>query len=71
LAGYLLGGAVDADVLALIGLLGQPVRLAAVLACGHPAQAWTGAVASLREGSSLDRPDSLFDLILVGLSVSW
>lgn len=37
LAGYLLGGAVDADVLALIGLLGQPVRLAAVLACGHPA----------------------------------
>jgi hypothetical protein len=37
LAGYLLGGAVDADVLALIGLLGQPVRLAAILVCGHPA----------------------------------
>jgi hypothetical protein len=37
LAGYLLGGAVDADVLALIGLLGQPVRLAVVVVCGHPA----------------------------------
>jgi hypothetical protein len=36
LAGYLLGGAVDADLLALIGLLDQ-VRLATVLICGHPA----------------------------------
>lgn len=35
LAGYLLGGAVDADVLALVGLLGQPVRLAVVVVCGH------------------------------------
>jgi hypothetical protein len=30
-----------------------------------------GYLAPLRDGSSLDRPDSLFDLILVGLSVSW
>jgi nitroreductase family protein len=37
LAGYLLGGAVDADVLALVGLLDQPVRLAVVAVCGHPA----------------------------------
>lgn len=37
LAGYLLGGAVDADVLALIGLLDHPVRLAAVVVCGHRA----------------------------------
>lgn len=36
LAGYLLGGAVDTDVLALLGLSGQPVRLASVLLCGHP-----------------------------------
>ncbi|MFE9750843.1 SagB/ThcOx family dehydrogenase [Saccharothrix saharensis] len=34
LGGYLLGGAADADVLALLGLRGQPVRLAAVIACG-------------------------------------
>jgi len=37
LAGYLLGGAVDADVLTLIGLAGQPVRLATVLVCGRRA----------------------------------
>ncbi|MFD1148776.1 nitroreductase family protein [Saccharothrix hoggarensis] len=35
LGGYLLGGAADADVLALLGLRGQPVRLAAVIACGR------------------------------------
>jgi hypothetical protein len=34
LGGYLLGGAADADVLALRGLRGQPVRVAAVIACG-------------------------------------
>jgi hypothetical protein len=37
LAGYLLGGTVGADVLALIGLLRQPVRLAVVVVCGHRA----------------------------------
>lgn len=35
LAGYLLGGAVDAEVLGLAGLSGQPVRLAGVLLCGR------------------------------------
>lgn len=34
LGGHLLGGAADADVLALLGLRGQPVRVAAVIACG-------------------------------------
>src|SRR5262245_37513467 len=34
LSGYLLGGAVDADILALVGLRGQPVRLGAVVVCG-------------------------------------
>ncbi|MEU4442136.1 SagB/ThcOx family dehydrogenase [Actinosynnema sp. NPDC050801] len=34
LGGYLLGGAADAEVLALLGLRGQPVRLAAVIAFG-------------------------------------
>ncbi|GAB1511374.1 nitroreductase family protein [Actinophytocola sp. KF-1] len=36
LAGHLLGGAVDADVLALAGLRGQPVRFAVAAVCGHP-----------------------------------
>lgn len=36
LAGYLLGGAVDDEVLALLGLRLPGVRLGAVMACGHP-----------------------------------
>ncbi|ONI88446.1 hypothetical protein ALI22I_18995 [Saccharothrix sp. ALI-22-I] len=35
LGGYLLGGAADGDVLALLGMRDQPVRLAAVIACGR------------------------------------
>ncbi|WP_158843074.1 nitroreductase family protein [Saccharothrix deserti] len=35
LGGYLIGGAADADVLALLGLRGRPVRLAAVVAGGR------------------------------------
>jgi hypothetical protein len=37
LAGYLLGGAADAEMVALVGLSDQPIRLAGVLLCGHPA----------------------------------
>lgn len=48
LAGYLLGGTVDADVLALIGLLDHPVRLAVVAVCGRPAgQSLSAATASI------------------------
>ncbi|QWF77056.1 nitroreductase family protein [Amycolatopsis sp. CA-230715] len=36
LGGYLLGGAADTPVLDLLGLAGQPVRLAAALAAGIP-----------------------------------
>lgn len=35
LAGHLLGGAADANLLALLGLRDHPVRLAAVIACGR------------------------------------
>ncbi|MFD7654850.1 nitroreductase family protein [Actinosynnema sp. NPDC059797] len=35
LGGHLLGGAADAELLAVLGLRNQPVRLAAVIACGR------------------------------------